>query len=155
MLPGYYKASKGKWGSVGAQFALPHLRLGCFLRRAVLSVVLLTIDRAALAIELAVKPFAFTKADVAIRSSESFVHSNSCHSRFEPLGFAPRKLAASDALIDSSLFSVLAPVNVSALTREGHRAHAEYKQRGDKKADYSLHTAHLFLIESRHPSYVT
>src|SRR5690349_5137861 len=121
------------------------------LRNAILTVMLLPVDPAAFAIQFALEPRAFARADsAAAHSGESFVGSNSRHVCFESCGFSTCQLAAANPLIDSLLFAVLALI-YSARPRHRYCAHAKYEYRGDEQAHNSFHGLKPLFIESRHP----
>ena len=109
-------------------------RVGVTLRNAILTIVLLSIDRATFTIHFALKPCAFTRAySAAGHSSIPLVCSYPRHSLFEPNGFAAGQFAAADSLIDSLLFAVLAVI-YSARARYCDCAHAKYEYCGDEQA---------------------
>jgi hypothetical protein len=103
---------------------LAHYHFGVVntLWNAILTVVLLSIDRVAFAVKLSFEPRAFTRADASTsHSREPFVSSDSRQSRFEPDCFSSSQLAASDPLVDSLSFAVFATV-YSARSRHRYRA---------------------------------
>src|SRR6185369_127696 len=96
--------------------ASPSLRLVLLLRDSILTVMLLAIDGATLAVHLTFEPgtlaWAYTPA---AHSRESLIGPDPCEPRLEPSGFTAGQLPIPDALIDALLFAVLAPVD------SGHR----------------------------------
>jgi hypothetical protein len=82
-----------------------HLLLKLFggLWIAILTVVLLTINAAAFAIQLALQSSALTRSDMSVHPGKSLVGSDPCFSCFEASSFATGQLAAADALIDALL----------------------------------------------------
>jgi hypothetical protein len=79
------------------------LKLFVGLWIAFLTVVLLTINAAAFAIQLALQSSALTRSDMSVHPGKSLVGSDPCFTCFEASGFATGQLAAPDALIDALL----------------------------------------------------
>src|SRR5262245_24479167 len=111
--------------------------------------MLLAVDGVAFAAKLAVEPGAFTGADLSVHPRESLVYTDPRKTGFKTSRLAPCKLAAADALADSVLLTVSAPVN-SARTRNRGYAQAKNKHNGNDKADYPSHTPSPLFVEPRH-----
>ena len=89
----------------------PSLGLIDLLWIAVLTIVLLTINAAAFAIQLALQSSALSRSNSPVRPGKSHIRSDPSLSSFESSGFATSQLAAADALVDALLLVTFSRVD--------------------------------------------